>query len=199
MRLADRCCWSWCVARTLLLMVRETHSTYYATVSSAVSSWSERAGQGEAAKRAYSQLNATFPLQTAEVLSLDQFPAFGTHFQAGVTLVLVVDLVHLVDRIKVAHDKRGLERPTRLDRSAAEFLDAIVSNREILLAPGAYDLSRPRSGTSPHVRCGKVYDGTEPIIVHVENLTIRGSSNGRVRVVAGPRYATVLTFSNVSS
>src|SRR3990167_827922 len=65
---------------------------------------------------------------------LQQLPAVGRDVQPRVSFVLVIDSVHLVDRIEVAHDKRGTERLAGADRALAELQDH--AHVAPLVAPG---------------------------------------------------------------
>ena len=84
---------------------------------------------------------------------------------------------------------------------AGEFLEAIAPGVIIELAPGPYNLTeylRKGSDTvSDYVSRGFT-DGWQAEIRKVENLTIRGEKDGKVEVVAEPRYSDVLYFNDCS-
>ena len=85
--------------------------------------------------------------------------------------------------------------------TAGEFLEAIAPGVVIELAPGTYNLTeylREASDTVSDYVARGFNDGWQAEIRKVENLTIRGSKGGKVEVVAEPRYADVLYFSNCS-
>ena len=87
-----------------------------------------------------------------------------------------------------------------------ELMEVIGSDREILLAPGTYDLTAWISENSPalyedeldaecQVYREEVYDGEQLVLYGISNLTI-GSQDPehQAQIVAEPRYADVLTF-----
>ncbi|MBE6914384.1 MAG: right-handed parallel beta-helix repeat-containing protein [Ruminococcaceae bacterium] len=85
--------------------------------------------------------------------------------------------------------------------TAGEFLEAIAPGAVIELAPGTYNLTEYLRGVSDTVSDYVVRgfnDGWQAEIREVEKLTIRGAKGGKVEVVAEPRYADVLYFSNCS-
>ena len=80
-----------------------------------------------------------------------------------------------------------------------ELLDAIAPNTTIILAPGTYDLSQAsgyggsgRSGYSWEQR----YDGPSLSIREVNNLRLEGAGKDDTVILARPRYAAVIAFSN---
>lgn len=79
-------------------------------------------------------------------------------------------------------------------RGVVELLDAIGSNREIIVLPGRYNLTDAAGGAFPSIQWGNVFDGLQPIIHGVENLTMR-SDGEPAEIVIEPRYAFVLAFS----
>lgn len=86
-------------------------------------------------------------------------------------------------------------------RTAEEFINALGSNKRILLAPGVYDLSGVSQMTPPNsaVTWEQVYDGKELDIRNVSNLTIEGSSTGKTEIRVTPRYAFILNFKDSSN
>jgi len=85
--------------------------------------------------------------------------------------------------------------------TAGEFLEAIAPGVVIELAPGTYNLTEylheTADNVSDYVSRGFT-DGWQAEIREVEKLTIRGAKDGKVEVVAEPRYADVLYFNNCS-
>ena len=85
--------------------------------------------------------------------------------------------------------------------TAGEFLEAIAPGAVIELAPGSYNLTEylheVTDTVSDYVTCGFT-DGWQAEIRGVEGLTIRGAKDGKVEVVAEPRYSDVLYFNDCS-
>jgi len=85
--------------------------------------------------------------------------------------------------------------------TAEELVEAIAPDRVIELAPGQYDLTKlPRRDTR-HVTWRQKVKSHWCLVIHdVTNLRIRGpgeggkEGRGKVRIVASPDYADVLTF-----
>ncbi|MCA1288601.1 TIR domain-containing protein [Salipiger bermudensis] len=75
--------------------------------------------------------------------------------------------------------------------SAAEFLDAIRSNVDIVVRQG-FSLSEIVVPENRHVYVREVYDGEEIVLQGLENITISGV--GRPEISVSPRYATTLNF-----
>lgn len=85
--------------------------------------------------------------------------------------------------------------------TAGEFLEAIAPNAVIELAPGTYNLTEYLRGASDNISDYVIRtfnDGWQAEIHDVEGLTIRGTTEGSVEVVAEPRYCDVLYFNNCS-
>lgn len=97
--------------------------------------------------------------------------------------------------------------------TVSKLLNAIGSNRVILVEPGTYDLGSPGVMSSlpagGSLRARRVHDGLELEIRGVKNLTIRaakptisgkihGAWDSRPRILARPRYAFVLRFVSCS-
>ncbi|MCD6394978.1 MAG: right-handed parallel beta-helix repeat-containing protein [Planctomycetes bacterium] len=76
--------------------------------------------------------------------------------------------------------------------SARAFIEAIQPNRIIKLKAGTYNLSLATHVGNGHVKWVKTYDGYEPIIHNLCNLTIVGEEN--TKLVIEPRYSWVLNF-----
>ena len=86
--------------------------------------------------------------------------------------------------------------------TAGEFLEAIAPGVVIELAPGTYNLTEylreVPDNVSNYVVRGFT-DGWQAEIHEVDNLTIRGSKDGKVEVVSEPRYSDVLYFNDCSN
>ena len=85
--------------------------------------------------------------------------------------------------------------------TAGEFLEAIAPGVVIELAPGTYNLTEYLHESSDNVSdyvSRSFTDGWQAEIRDVERLTIRGAEDGKVEVVAEPRYSDVLYFNDCS-
>ena len=85
--------------------------------------------------------------------------------------------------------------------TAGEFLEAIAPGVIIELAPGTYNLTEYLRKASDNVSDYVVRsfnDGWQAEIHEVEGVTIRGAKDGKVEVVAEPRYCDVLYFNDCS-
>ncbi len=85
--------------------------------------------------------------------------------------------------------------------TAGEFLEAIAPDVVIELAPGTYNLTEYLRKGSDNVSdyVSRTFtDGWQADIHKVEGLTIRGAKDGKVEVVAEPRYSDVLYFNDCS-
>ena len=78
--------------------------------------------------------------------------------------------------------------------TAQELIDAIDSNRTIILKPGDYIISGLKQSRRDHVTWREVFDGDEIIINDISNLEIRSDGDRPARILVKPRYANVLTF-----
>ena len=85
--------------------------------------------------------------------------------------------------------------------TAQEFVNAIGSNKRILLKPGVYNLSNidQINKADNSVIWNTVYDGNELNIQDVHNLTIEGIESGKVEIKVAPRYANIMNFTNASN
>lgn len=85
--------------------------------------------------------------------------------------------------------------------TSQQFVDAISSNKKILLKPGVYDLSKVKQidKIDKSVTWAKVYDGKELNIQNITNLTIEGTVKGKTKIIVSPRYAEIMHFNNVSN
>lgn len=82
-----------------------------------------------------------------------------------------------------------------------EFLEAIAPGVVIELEPGTYNLTeylREASDTISDYVARGFNDGWQAEIHQVEGLTIRGAKDGKVEVLAEPRYCDVLYFNDCS-
>ena len=81
--------------------------------------------------------------------------------------------------------------------NAQEFIDAIGSNREIILKSGeVYDITSALNegvdNEKAYVR--ETYDGIELVIRNVQNLIIRSESSKLAKIMVSPTYSEVLNF-----
>ena len=85
--------------------------------------------------------------------------------------------------------------------TAQEFVNAIGSNKRILLKPGVYNLSNidQINKADNSVIWNTVYDGNELNIQDVHNLTIEGIESGNVEIKVAPRYPNIMNFTNTSN
>ena len=104
--------------------------------------------------------------------------------------------------------EEDLELETIEVSSVEEFLDALGSDREIVLTTGTYDLSSELNNIAEAandaafndgIKMQDVFDGYELQLSNISNLTIRGEDEGIVRLLCEPRYAEVLQFDNCSN
>lgn len=77
-------------------------------------------------------------------------------------------------------------------KSARELIEAIQPNRTIKLKAGTYNLSLAKHIGNNYVKWVKTYDGYEPIIHNLYNLTIVGEDD--TKIVIKPRYSWVINF-----
>ena len=80
-----------------------------------------------------------------------------------------------------------------------EFLEALGSNRVILLADGVYNLTEAKNYGDSRIGSSAYYwydsyDGYELRISNVENLYLVGTDPEKVSFITEPRYANVLSF-----
>jgi hypothetical protein len=85
--------------------------------------------------------------------------------------------------------------------TAQEFVNAIGSNKRILLKPGVYNLSTIEqiNKADNSITWETVYDGKELNIQGIHNLTIEGMDSGKVEIKVTPRYANIMNFTNASN
>jgi hypothetical protein len=85
--------------------------------------------------------------------------------------------------------------------TAQEFVNAIGSNKRILLKPGVYNLSTIEqiNNADNSVTWKTVSDGKELNIQGIHNLTIEGMDSGKVEIKVSPRFANIMNFTNVSN
>ncbi|WP_099190757.1 stalk domain-containing protein [Tepidibacter mesophilus] len=90
---------------------------------------------------------------------------------------------------------------TIIVNNTQEFIDAIGSNRKIVIREGvSLNLSSIKATyiKNPNVHWEEVYDGYELILENIENFSIQGQNSGYSDILVEPRYANVLTFKNCS-
>jgi len=81
--------------------------------------------------------------------------------------------------------------------TARGFLQAIGSDRVILLDPGVYKLSEANEISLPSgVKWDGVFDGEELVVNGISNLTICSEGKDKAHIIVDPRYAYVLKFTN---
>ena len=82
-----------------------------------------------------------------------------------------------------------------------EFLDAIGSNRKIIVDTSLLDQSEADTGKDgTNYSWEEVFDGMQLVIHDVDNLTICGKAGKKTNVIsASPRYAQVLSFRNCTN
>lgn len=85
--------------------------------------------------------------------------------------------------------------------TAEEFVNAIGSNKKIILKPGTYNLSAiaQTDKSDKSVTWETVTDGKELNVQNIHNLTIEGMTSGKVEIKVEPRYANIINFSNVQN
>ncbi len=85
--------------------------------------------------------------------------------------------------------------------TAQEFVNAIGSNKRIILKPGVYNLSdiNQINNSDNSVSWVTVEDGKELNIKGIHNLTIEGMDSGKVEIKVSPRYANIVNFTNVNN
>lgn len=82
--------------------------------------------------------------------------------------------------------------------NALDLMNAIQSDAIIELAPGEYNISRIMEEiNNPNISLVDNYDGFEPNIYEISNLTIKGG--GKATILLEPRYAWVMYFINCTN
>lgn len=85
--------------------------------------------------------------------------------------------------------------------TAEEFVNALGSNKRIILKPGVYNLSTinqvDKSDNS--VTWETVQDGKELNLQNIHNLIIEGMDSGKVEIKVAPRFANIMNFTNVQN
>jgi hypothetical protein len=76
--------------------------------------------------------------------------------------------------------------------NAKELLQAIGSDRTITLKSGDYQLKDAYDVKSDYVLFSSEYDGPELIVTGITNMTLK--ADGKVTILAEPRYAWVINF-----
>ena len=81
--------------------------------------------------------------------------------------------------------------------NAKELIEAIGSNKHIILNKNTYNISsQANNSTNEKVSWVKVSDGMELTLNNIENLTIEGSGKDPIEIVAEPRYASIFRLDN---
>ncbi len=80
--------------------------------------------------------------------------------------------------------------------TAAEFLNALGSDRRIILKEGVYNLTAAASQykSNEQFYWNEVFDGSELCLKGIKNLTIEGAGADPSEIIVEPRYAFVLSF-----
>jgi hypothetical protein len=105
-------------------------------------------------------------------------------------------LLILVSVIFISHNSAA-QKIIKVD-NALSFLNAINSNTVIELAAGTYNLTAVIEEISNEsIALEDNYDGFQPNVFDVSNLTIRGK--GEVTILLEPRYAWVMMFHNCNN
>ena len=78
--------------------------------------------------------------------------------------------------------------------TARDFIKAIKPNTIIKLVKATYNLSLASNVKSKYVEWSKVYDGFEPVIHSIYNVTIVGQPGSKILIE--PKYAWVMSFQN---
>lgn len=81
-------------------------------------------------------------------------------------------------------------------KTAFEFLNALGSDRTVIVEAGTYNLTQAAFTPNDQMEWYETYDGPEAILKGVRNLIIVGKGNPKI--LAEPRYAWVLGFRDVS-
>jgi polygalacturonase len=76
--------------------------------------------------------------------------------------------------------------------SSGELVQALASNRTILLAPGRYLVSEAAQTGNPAVSWEETFDGPQLVITGLSNFTLRARRGATL--LASPRYAFTLVF-----
>lgn len=85
--------------------------------------------------------------------------------------------------------------------NAQEFVNALGSNKRIILKPGIYNLSEINqiNSSDNSISWETVQDGKELNVRGIHNLTIEGMDSGKVEIKVTPRFANIINFTNVSN
>jgi hypothetical protein len=85
--------------------------------------------------------------------------------------------------------------------TAEEFVNALGSNKRIILKPGVYNLSTINqvNNSDNSVTWETVQDGKELNLQNIHNLTIEGMDSGKVEIKVAPRFANIINFFNVQN
>lgn len=83
-------------------------------------------------------------------------------------------------------------------KNTLDFMNALQSNAVITIAPGEYNISNIiEEINNPNIMIVNNFDGYEPNIYEISNLTIKGG--GKAKILIEPRYAWVMSFINCSN
>ncbi len=111
------------------------------------------------------------------------------------------NLVKISDKGNIESDEdesNETEKEIIKVKTTKEFLEAIGSNRTIILSENNYDLLGSKV-ENEYIRTEEVFDGEQLIIQGVNNLDIIGEEGENVQLLVEPRYANVITFKDVQN
>ncbi len=91
-------------------------------------------------------------------------------------------------------------RPVIRVTNAKELIEAVGSDRQIILAPGKYDLASLSQSRMKHILWEKVHDGHQVVVRGVSNMTVRTEPSRDetplASILTAPLYGYVLAFRN---
>ena len=115
--------------------------------------------------------------------------------------LLEVEVCHMLGELQKTVAPPTVSQEEKTVTSLEEFLDAIGSNRKIIVDTALLDQSKADTGKDgTNYSWEEVFDGRQLVIHDVDNLTICGKAGRNSNVIsAAPRYAQVLTFRNCTN
>lgn len=116
----------------------------------------------------------------------------------------------IISGFKLGYDGAWINtQPATLDEkivdvtagTAEEFVNALGSNKRIILKPGVYNLSTINqvNKSDNSVTWETVQDGKELNLQNIHNLIIEGMTSGKVEIKVSPRFANIINFTNVQN
>ncbi len=85
---------------------------------------------------------------------------------------------------------------TTIVSTATELINAIGSNKTILIKPGTYHLSSLPKKNTNYIKWEKVFDGYQIKIKNINNLNLKGIGSKRPKILVDPKYGYVFQFIN---